>query len=365
LSKVFLALCGVCTIAIGALWLAGQSELIGAAATAALAALALAAAASRFRGSAFTLWVFAFVACAISYPGLFVFDIQTPGGSRLESRQVIFPLVQLVMLGMGMTLTLDDFARVARMPRAVAIGVVLQYTIMPTMGWTAARLVGLEPEVALGLILIGSCPGGVASNVMAFIARANVALSVTMTACSTLISPLATPWAVQLLAGKNFEIDTTRMMIDILKMIVLPIAVGLLANRYAQRFVQRLLRVLPALSMAAICTIIGITVADARDQLFTVGLALFGASAGHNAAGYLLGYWLARGLGLDRRDSRTVALEVGLQNGGMATGLAYSVFQSKIVALASAVFGPWSAVSSSVLASYWRSRATGDESGAA
>jgi BASS family bile acid:Na+ symporter len=196
--------------------------------------------------------------------------------------------------------------------------------------------------------------------VIAYIARANVALSVTMTACSTILSPLMTPRIMQLLAGQYVPIDVGEMTIGILKMILLPVLLGLLSNRYAHRVMQKVMGVLPAVAMFSICVIIAITIALARADLVAVGLALFGAAACHNAAGYALGYSAARGLGLDPRDSRTVALEVGIQNGGMATGLALNVLKSPAAALGSAVFGPWSAITSSVLASWWRRAAASD-----
>jgi bile acid:Na+ symporter, BASS family len=303
----------------------------------------------RYKSLTFTLWVLAFGTSAWLYPGLYTWSWH-----GWEPRQAILPLVQVIMFGMGVTLTLADFTRVLAMPRAVVIGVVCQYAIMPLMAWSFANLFGLPPEVAAGLILIGSCPGGVASNVIAYIARANVALSVTMTAVSTLLSPLATPWIMQLLAGQYVPIDASEMTVGIVRMILLPVVLGLLARHYVPRLVQRLTKILPAVAMFAICTIIAITIALARDDLAVIGLALFGAAACHNAAGYVLGYGAARGLGLSPRDSRTVALEVGIQNGGMATGLALNVLKSPAAALGAAVFGPWSAVTSSLLASWWR-----------
>ncbi|NUQ61511.1 MAG: bile acid:sodium symporter family protein [Pirellulales bacterium] len=311
---------------------------------------ALSAATSRrFQSLAFTLWVLAFGVSAWCYPWLYTWSLR-----GWEPKQAILPLVQVIMFGMGVTLTFDDFGRVARMPRAVLIGVVCQYTIMPLAGWTFARTFGLPSEVAAGLILIGSCPGGVASNVIAYLARANVALSVTMTACSTAISPLATPRLVQALAGQYVPIDVGEMTAGIFGMILLPVLLGLLGRRYTPRLVQKVTGVLPAAAMFSICVIIAITIALARADLAAVGLSLFGAAVCHNAAGYALGYGAARGLGLDRRDSRTVALEVGIQNGGMATALALNVWNSPAAALGSAVFGPWSALSSSLLASWWR-----------
>ncbi|MHC4665353.1 MAG: bile acid:sodium symporter family protein [Planctomycetota bacterium] len=320
--------------------------------TAGLAALAIAASLSkRFKSLAFTVWVLAFGACALFFPRLFI----SWGGFELE--RTIGPLVQVILFGMGMTLTFDDFARVAKMPKGVLIGFVLQYSVMPVMGFAFARAFGLKAEVAAGLILVGSCPGGVASNVITYIAGANVPLSVTMTACSTLLSPVMTPVAMKLLAGRYVPIEPLPMMISILWMIILPLVAGLVINRYAHKVARKLVRVLPVLAMLSICIIIAITIALSRDDLLAVGLPLFGASVCHNAAGFTLGYWGARTMKMNRRDSRTVAIEVGMQNGGMATGLAFNVLKNAAAAMASAVFGPWSAVSGSALASYWRREA--------
>lgn len=349
-SLAFLAL-AACGLATGfGLWLAGQTAPAGGAIVASVALLAMASAVStRFRSLAFTVWVFAFVTSALFFPGLYTWEYR-----GWQPRHAILPLVQVIMFGMGVTLTFADFGRILRMPKAVLLGVVCQYTIMPLMAWTFAATFGLSGEVAAGLVLIGSCPGGVASNVIAYIARANVALSVTMTAFSTMLSPLATPLAMSLIAGQYVPIEVVPMMVSILQMILVPVLLGLLANHFLHQIVVRLTRILPAVAMLSICLIIAITIALARDDLLVVGLALFGAAACHNAAGYALGYGCARAVGLDRRDARTVALEVGIQNGGMATGLALNVLKSPTAALGSAVFGPWSAVTSSVLASYWR-----------
>lgn len=330
--------------------LAGYPQLAGGAIVAALVTLAgTTAFSTRFRSLAFTVWVFAFAASALVFPGLYTWEWR-----GWEPRNAILPLVQVIMFGMGVTLTFADFGRILRIPKAVLIGVFCQYTIMPLMAWTFASLFGLSGEVAAGLVLIGSCPGGVASNVIAYIARANVALSVTMTAFSTLLSPLATPLAMKLVAGQYVPIEFIPMMVSILRMILVPVLLGLLANHFVPRVVQRVIGLLPVVAMLSICLIIAITIGLAREDLLVVGLALFGAAACHNAAGYGLGYGCARAAGLDRQDSRTVALEVGIQNGGMATGLALNVLQSPVAALGSAVFGPWSAVTSSVVASYWR-----------
>lgn len=301
-----------------------------------------------WRPLAFTAWVFACISTAFMFPSPFI------AWGDFELKTTIGPLVQLIMFGMGITLTFHDFTRVVRQPYKVLIAAVLQYTIMPLAAFTFAWTFGLTGEVAAGLILIGSCPGGTSSNVLTYIARGNVPLSVTMTAFSTILAPIMTPLLMELYAGQYVPVEMWPMMVSILKIIIVPVIAGVLINRYLPRVAAWAKTVLPAVAMAAICIIIAITIALARDQLLVVGLTLFFAAVCHNTVGYFLGYWGARAVGMERRDCRTVAIEVGLQNGGMATGLALTVMHSPIVALGSAVFGPWSAVSSSILASIWR-----------
>jgi len=380
-------------------------------------ALALAAAAMMrqraLKSYAFTVWVFAFVAAALVHPRWF----GTWFGFDLK--YLIVPLIQIIMFGMGTTLSLADFTRVLAVPYPVFVGVLAQYLVMPFVGFGLASLFGFEPEIAAGVVLIGSAPGGVASNVISYLARCNVALSVTMTAVSTLLSPLMTPLMMKLLAGRYLSIDFTRMMIDIFNMIVVPILAGLVANRvlYGGGGVFKRVRVLlafslvflgtalgvgmipsaslgglkgglvvgfamvgvvgitklimdhvvrgagnwmdralPVVSMAAICCIIGVITARSSEDLKRVGLALLAAATMHNLLGYLLGYHLSRALGLSLIDARTVAVEVGMQNGGMATGLAMNTLESAKAALAPAIFGPWQNVSGSILATWWRRR---------
>ncbi|MEY5009275.1 MAG: hypothetical protein RLZZ253_414 [Verrucomicrobiota bacterium] len=315
--------------------------------------LILALASRRVRalqGLGFSCVVFAVGTAALVFPEAFT----AWGGFPLKS--AITPLVQLILLGMGLTLTLDDFRRVFVMPRGVVLCCVLHYTIMPLGGWCFARLFGLHGEIATGLILIGSVPSGTSSNVISLLARVNVPLSVTVTAVSTLISPLVTPFAMKWLSGAEVPIDAGAMMVSILKMVLVPLLIGLSVQRLLPGVAKRLVRMLPYVAMFAICTIIGVTIALSREQLLSVGLAVFAAAACHNATGYLLGYWGGRWSGLNETDARTCALEVGIQNGGMATGLAFNVLQSPAAALGAAVFGPWSAITSSALASWWRKR---------
>jgi BASS family bile acid:Na+ symporter len=230
---------------------------------------------------------------------------------------------------------------------------------MPLTGWTVAKAFGFDPEVAAGVILVGACPGGVASNVINYLAGSDVALSVTMTAVSTLLSPLLTPLGMKVLAGQYVPIDFWKMMLEILYMTIIPVAAGLIVNRLLRGRSAWLNRVLPVVSMASICFIIAVITALSRDKLLSVGMALIGAVMIHNLVGYLLGYWGARALGLSELAARTVSVEVGLQNAGMASGLAISVLQSSDAGLAPAVFGPWMNTSGSILASWWHNHPAG------
>ena len=301
-------------------------------------------------GLGFTFAVLAVGSLAVAHPPLFV------AWAGFELKRAIVPLVQVILLGMGLTLTVADFRRVLTMPWPIFIGFVLQFTVMPLGGLLFAWLFGLKGAVASGLILIGSVPGGTASNVITLLARANVPLSVTMTACSTLAAPIMTPLAMKLLAGTYVPIDAWEMMQSILTMVIAPLVIGIAVHHYLPALAQRLARGLPVVAMGGICAVIGITIASSREQLLTVGLALFGAAVCHNAVGYILGYSLSRLARLNATDARTVAIEVGMQNGGLATGLAFEVLKSPATALGAAIFGPWSAISASVLASWWRRR---------
>ena len=344
-----MAVSGICLFGFLAAWALGFKAFIGPPFIVMLATLAIYFQTKpSLKVFTFTFWVFAFTAAALFYPVAFF------SWAGFELKRLNVPLIQLIMFGMGASLSFGDFARAVKMPKAVLIGILLQFTVMPLAGWSVAHVFGFEPEVAAGVILIGSCSGGVASNVMAYLARANVALSVTMTACSTLLAPLMTPTAMKILAGRLVPIPFMGMMISIIKMVILPIVAGLIANWLLHGRRKWLDRILPVVSMAAICFIIAIIAANSRNELLTAGFLLIGAAAVHNTIGYTLGYFGARAARLSEIDCRTVALEVGMQNGGMAVGLAIDVLKSTNAALAPAIFGTWMNVSGSTLASWWR-----------
>jgi BASS family bile acid:Na+ symporter len=353
--RIMLALAALALAALLVGRFAGIQPLVGPAAIVLLGALAtFFSGHPKLKTFTFTFWVFTFVAAAMFYPSWFLYY----GDYKLTN--LIVPLIQIIMFGMGTSLSVGDFLRALRMPKAVGVGIFLQFAVMPLTGWAIASIFGFPPEIAAGVILIGSCSGGVASNVMAYLSRGNVALSVTMTACSTLLAPVLTPTAMQLLAGRLVPINFWQMMVEIIWMVIVPIVGGLLFNWILHGKHAWLDRALPIVSMAAICYIIAIITANARDKLLDVAFALIGAAMLHNAVGYLLGYFGARAAGLSETDCRTVAFEVGMQNGGMGTGLAINVLQSADAALAPNIFGTWMNISGSTLASWWRERPPGD-----
>lgn len=338
-------------IAILVLWIQGSAELIGPFAILLFLLLSLGFRGHRFlKGFSFTVLIFASVTAAMFYPGVFV----NLGG--FEMKLLIVPLLQIIMFGMGTTMSLGDFAGVVKMPKGVLVGLLCQYSIMPVVGFTLATLFGFPPEIAAGVILIGSSPSGLASNVMTYLAKANLALSITLTAVSTLLAPLTTPLLMELFAGQFVPIDFLGMMWSITKIVILPIVGGLLFNRFFHGKAPWLDKAMPIVSMAGIAIIITIITAAGRDSLLAIGLALVAAAIIHNGLGYFLGYWGCRLLKLPERDCRTIALEVGMQNGGLASGIALEMGKVATIGLAPAVFGPWMNISGSSLATWWGER---------
>ena len=307
------------------------------------------------RRQAFGIAVLACAAVAFAFPSAF----KEWNGVKLMS--LVVPAIQIIMFGMGTTLSAADFLRVGKRPWAVAVGVFLQFLVMPFMGYFLAKSFGFSGELAAGCVLVGSVAGGTASNVIAFLAKADVALSVTMTCCSTLLSPFVTPFAMKVLAGCFVEIDAMKMMVEILKVVIVPIAAGgvvhaLLKRQFdAHKVVCD--RILSFISMTGICfTILALT-APSRDTFAAAGVAIVAAAIIHNTVGYLSGYWLTRLVGrfarLGEAEARTVAIEVGMQNGGMAGALAVGVLNSAVAALPANIFSIWMNFSGSVIASWW------------
>ena len=326
-----------------------------------LLALSLLSIALAFRGHKFlkgfsyTVMIFASVSLAMYYPGYFT----TIGSFNLST--VIVPMLQLIMFGMGTELSLKDFQRIVQMPKGVLVGVTCHYIIMPMVGFGVAHMFNFPPEIAAGIILVGCCPSGLASNVMCYLSRGNLALSVSVTTVSTLVAPLLTPLLMRLLGGSLIEIHFLDMVWEMVKMVVLPVALGVLVHYLLRDRAKWLNKVLPITSMIGIVIILVVIIAKGRDALLKVGGLIILATFIHNTFGYFLGYWSGRLLKFNERDSRTIALEVGMQNAGLASALASKISTNASVALAPAVFGPLMNITGSLLSSWWHNRPPKDD----
>jgi BASS family bile acid:Na+ symporter len=260
------------------------------------------------------------------------------------------------MFGMGSTMKLTDFTEVMRTPKAVFLGVFLHFSIMPLVGWGLTKVFDFPPEIAAGIILVGSMPCGLASNVMSYLAKANVALSLTLTSISTLLAALLTPLLMKNLAGQLIEIDLMAMIWEISKLILFPITAGVLYNRIIGARFAWFENVLPTISMWSIGAIVVIITANGRNALLAVGPLLVLVCLLHNVIGFILGYWGGRLSGLPEQDCRTIAIEVGLQNAGLASGLAMAMGKVGTLGLPAAIFGPVMNINGSALANYWKGK---------
>jgi BASS family bile acid:Na+ symporter len=304
---------------------------------------------------AFTLSIVAAVVLGLTIPKLFI------GVGDFKFTSLFVPILQLIMFCMGTTLSIGDFARVIRMPAGVGVGLVCQFTIMPLIGFGLVSVFGLPPEIAAGVVLVGASPSGLASNVMALIAKADVAMSVTMTAVATMVSPLVTPFLMKLLAGSLIEVDALAMMWSMTKMVVLPVLAGLVFHHLIYHRAKCLQRIMPLISIMGIVVMTVLTVAIGRDNLITMGAILILVCFLHITAGYSLGYFICRMLRLEEKTCRTIALEVGMQNSGMASGIAASMGKVATLGLAPIVFGPIMTTTASAIANWWRTHPTKEE----
>ncbi len=363
----------------------------------------------------YTAWIMVAIVCGLVYPSAFL----KWGNFDLRDKWVILFIVQMVMFGMGTQMSFRDFTHIKTMGKGVLVGILCQFSIMPLVGYTLTRIFHFEPEIAAGIILIGSCSSGLASNVMVYLARANLTLSVTLTAVATLLAPIMTPFWMKMLAGTYVEVHFMDMCIQIIQIVIVPIGAAMLYDLFKsdskkwikrvnlvfivfclwfvalifglwkvldQRFsdatmsvielitflggavvvgklyylatsrFEKLKGFMPKLSMFGIVYFTVVTTAASRENILAVGLIMLLVSIMHNSLGYTFGYWISRALGMDKNSCRTVALEVGLQNGGMASGLAGVMGKLATLGLAAAVFSPWMNISGSVLGNYWRKR---------
>lgn len=412
-NKLFLILSAVAAVILLAGVMIQNASLYkpAAVATAVFLAIGLGSVPS-LKGYQYTAWIISAVVAGMVYPDAF----KSWGGVNLRDKTLILVIIQLVMFGMGTHMSLKDFSGLASTGKGVLVGLFCHFSVMPLMGLLLTKVFQFEPEIAAGIILIGSCSSGLASNVMVYLAKANLVLSVIVTAMATLVAPLLTPLLMKTLAGTLIEVKFVDMMMEIIKIVLVPIGAALLHDflkrattaqkkkvnvlgivsaiwiavivyvlqksisdhallqsvqlsgffagavlagiLYHWLYVRfpKLDSVMPLISMFGIIYFTTVTTAAGRENLMKVGVLLFIASVIHNAAGYFFGYWLSRLFGMDKNSSRTIAFEVGLQNGGMASGIAGSMGKLGTVGLAAAVFSPWMNISGSLLANYWRRR---------
>lgn len=268
---------------------------------------------------------------------------------------VINPLLGIIMFGMGLTLTVPDFRLVATRPLPVLLGVIAQYLIMPLLGWLVAWALHLPAELAAGVILVGCAPGGTSSNVVTYLAKGDTALSVAMTSVSTLLAPLMTPLLTLWLAGQYMPVDGGGMAKSIATIVLLPVALGLVVRLLLPRLVARALPVLPWISVVAISLVVMAVVAGSAAKIVEAGVLVLAAVVLHNCLGYAVGYGFAVATKQPERVRRTVAVEVGMQNSGLAAGLAAQYF-SPMAALPGAVFSVWHNISGALLAAFLRRR---------
>lgn len=292
----------------------------------------------------FAVWFVAVTVVALVYP-------PSLSWFRLEW---IGPMLMVIMLAMGLTLTWDDFARVGRAPKAILLGVLLQFTIMPLAGYAVGWLYGLETALAVGLILVAACPGGTASNVISYVARADVALSVSMTTISTLAAVVATPFLTAALAGNRVDVNPMILLASTITVVLIPVLSGLTFRSFFPALAHKFLHIAPTVAVAFLLVLIGGTVANMQPAILEAGLLLLAAIGTVHVVGAILGYTLGRFLSENEVVSRTIAIEVSMQNAGIGIALAKSgAFQSPLVALPSIFSGLWSCLIGSILAAIW------------
>lgn len=295
---------------------------------------------TQFVSKTFAIWVVVFAFIAAQFPETFKQFVPW-----------IPYLLGIVMLGMGLTLTFKDFAEVTKNPKSVIIGVIAQFAVMPSVAYGLVKAFNLPPDLAIGVILVGCCPGGTSSNVMTYLARGNTALSVACTTISTLLAPVLTPAIFYLFASQWLEINATAMFISVLQMVLLPIFVGVVIRTIFKQKVEQFSQTMPLISVIAIVLIVTAVVSVSRDRIIESGLLIFAVVALHNGLGYLIGYLASRLFKLPIADSKAVAIEVGMQNSGLGAALAALHFKANpVIAVPSAVFSFWHNISGSILA---------------
>ena len=299
---------------------------------------------SAFVGKSFALWVILFAVAGFFFPETF--------------RQLapwIVTLLAIIMFGMGLTISIDDSREVVKRPMEVGIGVVSQFLIMPLLAVLLTRIIPMSPEVAAGVILVGCCPGGTSSNVMTYLSKGDVALSVACTSVTTLAAPIITPFLVWMFASQYLPVDAMAMFLSIVKVVLVPLALGFALQRLAPGLVRGALPALPLVSVIGIVLIVAAVVGASKGAIAQSGLLIFAVVVLHNSLGYLLGFFAAKAFGLSLAKRKAIAIEVGMQNSGLGAALANAYF-SPVAAVPSAIFSVWHNISGALLANWFSSR---------
>ncbi|MCM3571100.1 bile acid:sodium symporter family protein [Neobacillus mesonae] len=293
---------------------------------------------SQFAGSTFAIWVLLFAFLSFFAPSGFTWIAPH-----------INLLLGIVMFGMGLTLSTSDFKEVLKRPKDVAIGVVGQFLIMPGIAFLLAKGLHLPAEIAVGVILVGCCPGGTSSNVMTFLAKGDVPLSVTITSCTTILAPIVTPALILLLASQWIPVDPSSLFVSILQIVIVPIVLGVVIKRLFNKQAEASVKVLPLVSIIAIVAIVTAVVSVNQQNIAKTGLLIFAVVILHNILGYLIGYFFGKLFKMDLSKKKAVAIEVGMQNSGLGAALAAANF-SPLSAVPSAIFSVWHNISGPILA---------------
>lgn len=298
-----------------------------------------------------TVWVVVMAAIAFVNPAPFKFI-----GPHISY------MLGIIMLGMGLTMSLEDFRLVLTRPKEVFYGVFFRYLIMPLSGFLVAKMLGLPPALAAGVILLGAAPSGTGSNVMTYIAKGDTALSITVSSVNTILAPVLTPYIFLLLAGAMIPIDVTALLIDIVKIVLVPVTAGVVLHMTAPRLVEKIVKIVPAVSVVFIIAILASVVALNAAKMATVALVLCAAVVLQNVMGLSLGYYSAKSVGMTEKKSRAITFEIGMENSGLAVALALAHLDP-MAALPAAVGTVWEYISGSMLASYWGNRPAAKEAG--
>ncbi|NTF44317.1 bile acid:sodium symporter family protein [Rhizobium rhizogenes] len=299
---------------------------------------------STFVGRTFALWVIVFAVLGFFLPDVF----------KHVAPYIVW-LLGIIMFGMGLTLSIDDFRELLKRPFEVAIGVFAHFLIMPTIAVILTRIIPMPPEVAAGVILVGCCPGGTSSNVMTYLAKGDVALSVACTSVTTLAAPIVTPFLVWMFASQYLPVDPLSMFISIVQVILLPLALGFIFQKLIPGVVKSAMPLLPIVSVVGIVLIVAAVVGASKGAIAQSGLLIFAIVVLHNGFGYLFGYFAAKLFGLSLPKRKALAIEVGMQNSGLGAALATAYF-SPIAAVPSAIFSVWHNISGALIANYFSRR---------